>query len=31
MVSLLRHDKTLYDALCPHHKLKLEATLANMS
>lgn len=31
MVSLLRHDKTLYDALCPHHKLKLEATLANVS
>jgi hypothetical protein len=29
MVSLLRHDKTLYDALCPHHKLKLEAPLAN--
>lgn len=31
IVSLLRHDKTLYDDLCPHHKLKLEATLANMS
>lgn len=31
MVSLLRHDKTLYDALCPHYKLKLEATLANVS
>ncbi len=31
MVSLLRQDKTLYDTLCPHAKLKLEATLANVS
>jgi Transposase DDE domain len=31
MVSLLRQDKTLYDALCPHAKLRLEATLANVS
>jgi hypothetical protein len=31
MVSLLRHDKTLYDNLCPHHTLRLEATLANVS
>jgi hypothetical protein len=31
MVSLLQRDKTLYDALCPHVKLKLEATLENVS
>ena len=31
MVSLLRQDKTLYDALCPHAKRRLEATLANVS
>ena len=31
MVSLLQQDKTLYNALCPHVKLKLEATLANVS
>ncbi len=31
MVSLLRQDKTLYDTLCPHAKLRLEATLANVS
>ena len=31
MVSLLQRDKTLYNALCPHVKLKLEATLANVS
>src|SRR4249920_667393 len=29
MVRLLQQDKTLYDALSPHVKLKLEATLAN--
>src|ERR671935_282128 len=31
MVSLLQRDKTLYDDLCPHVKLKLETTLGNMS
>src|SRR5262249_55409213 len=31
MVSLLQQDKTLYGALCPHVKLKLEATLGNVS
>ena len=31
MVSLLRQDKTLYDKLCPHATLRLEATLANVS
>jgi hypothetical protein len=31
MVSLLRQDKTLYDALWPHAKLRLAATLANVS
>ena len=31
MVSLLRQDKMLYDKLCPHAKLRLEATLANVS
>jgi hypothetical protein len=31
MVCLLRQDKTLYDMLCPHAKLTLEATLANVS
>lgn len=31
MVSLLQGDKTLYNALCPHVKLKLEATLDNVS
>ena len=31
MVSLLQRDKTLYNALCPHRKLKLEATLENVS
>jgi hypothetical protein len=31
MVSLLRQDKTLYDTLCPHAKLRLKATLANVS
>src|SRR5499433_2816175 len=31
MVSLLQRDKTLYNALCPHRKLKLEATLDNVS
>ena len=31
MVSLLQRDKTLYNALCPHVKLKLEATLVNVS
>ena len=31
MVRLLQQDKTLYDALSPHVKLKLEATLANVS
>lgn len=31
IVSLLRQDKTLYDKLSPHVKLKLEARLANVS
>ena len=31
MVSLLQQDKTLYGDLCPHMKLKLEATLENVS
>jgi len=31
MVSLLQRDKTLYNDLCPHVKLKLEATLENVS
>jgi Transposase DDE domain len=31
MVSLLQRDKTLYNELCPHVKLKLEATLENVS
>ena len=31
MVKLLQQDKTLYDELSPHVKLKLEATLANVS
>jgi hypothetical protein len=31
MVRLLQQDKTLYDALSLHVKLKLEATLANVS
>jgi Transposase DDE domain len=31
MVSLLQRDKTLYNALCPHVKLTLEATLENVS
>jgi|SRR5215831_14126251 len=31
MVSLLQRDKTLYNELCPHMKLKLEATLENVS
>ena len=31
MVWLLQQDKTLYDALSPHVKLKLEVTLANVS
>jgi Transposase DDE domain len=31
MVNLLRQDKTLYDKLSPHAKLKLEANLANVS
>ena len=31
MVSLLKQDKTLYHKLCPHAKLRLEATLANVS
>jgi hypothetical protein len=31
MVCLIRQDKTLYDTLCPHLKLRLEATLANVS
>jgi len=31
MASLLQQDKTLYGALCPHVKLKLEATLENVS
>jgi hypothetical protein len=28
---VLQQDKTLYGALCPHVKLKLEATLENVS
>ena len=31
IVSLLQRDKTLYNDLCPHVKLKLEATLENVS
>lgn len=31
MVSLLQRDPSLYEALCPHVKLRLEGTLANMS
>ena len=31
MVSLLQRDKTLYNDLYPHVKLKLEATLENVS
>ena len=31
VVSLLQQDKTLYGELCPHVKLKLEATLGNVS
>ena len=31
MVSLLQGDKTLYNELCPHVKLTLEATLENVS
>jgi hypothetical protein len=31
MVRLLQQDQTLDDALSPHGKLKLEATLANVS
>ena len=31
MVSLLQRDKTLYNELCSHVKLKLEATLENVS
>jgi hypothetical protein len=31
MVSLLKQDKTLYHKLGPHTKLRLEATLANVS
>ena len=31
MVSLLQQDKTLYGELCPDVKLKLEATLGNVS
>jgi hypothetical protein len=31
MGNLLRQDKTLYDKLSPHVKLKLEASLANVS
>jgi hypothetical protein len=31
MVSLLQQDKTLYGDLCPHVKLKLEATVENVS
>ena len=31
MVNLLQRDKTLYNDLCPHMKLKLEATLENVS
>jgi hypothetical protein len=31
MVNLLRQDKTLYHKLCPHAKLRLKATLANVS
>jgi glycosyltransferase involved in cell wall biosynthesis len=26
IVSLLRHDNTFYEDLCPHHKLTIEAT-----
>jgi len=31
MVSLLQGDKTLYNELCPHVKLTLEAILENVS
>lgn len=31
VMSLLRRDKTLYEALCPHAKLRLESTLDNVS
>jgi hypothetical protein len=31
MVSLLQRDQTLSNDLCPHMKLKLEATLENVS
>lgn len=31
MVSLLQQDQTLYEGLCPRSKLKLDATLANVS
>jgi hypothetical protein len=31
MVYLLRQDKTLYDKLSPHAKLRLEARLENVS
>ena len=31
MISLRQRDKTLYNDLCPHVKLKLEATLENVS
>jgi hypothetical protein len=31
MVSLLQRDKTLYNDLCPHVTLTLEATLDNVS
>jgi hypothetical protein len=30
-MNLLQRDKTLYNDLCPHMKLKLEATLENVS
>lgn len=31
IIYLLQRDQTLYEALCPHAKLRLEATLANVS
>lgn len=31
MIYLIKRDQTLYEALCPHAKLRLEATLANVS
>ena len=31
MVSLRKQDKAFYHKLCPHAKLRLEATLANVS